>query len=64
MKRHTSLMASTVLSNFTGDGNDTTFGALTATGDFAGDTGEATLTGTITQTSPTTESINRLIQDR
>jgi hypothetical protein len=27
------------------------------TGDFAGDTGEATLTGTITQTSATTESI-------
>jgi hypothetical protein len=28
------------------------------TGNFAGDTGEATLTGTITQTSPTTESIS------
>jgi hypothetical protein len=28
------------------------------TGIFAGDTGEATLTGTITQTSPTTESIS------
>jgi hypothetical protein len=46
----------------TGNGNGTAtftidFVITGGTGDFAGDTGEAILTGTITQTSPTTESI-------